>query len=69
MFGGLGGGIVGVLTLVLVIWALVDIVSSKRDNTWKLIWVVICLLLPLVGSILYYFLGRHAAPPSGTGAR
>ncbi len=55
-------GIIYVLGLVLFIWALVDILQAKRDNTWKLIWVLVCLVLPLLGPILYYFIGRK---PSG----
>ena len=64
MFGF--GGLVSILVLILVIWALVDILKSRRDNTWKLIWVIVCLLLPLLGPVLYYFLGRQSAPPSNT---
>src|SRR5687767_12733241 len=64
MFGyGHGGSVIGILTLILLIWALVDIIKAPRDGMWKLIWVIICLVLPLIGPILYYFLGRKSAPP------
>ena len=59
-----GYGIIGILTLILFIWALVDILSAPRDPMWKLIWVIVCLVLPLLGPILYYFLGRTSAPPT-----
>jgi phospholipase D-like protein len=56
-FGGFGS-LVSILSLVLLVWALVDILRSSRDGMWKLIWVIVCLLLPLIGPILYYFIGR-----------
>jgi hypothetical protein len=50
--------IISILTVVLFVWALVDILKSGRDNVGKLIWVIVCLVLPLLGPILYYFIGR-----------
>jgi len=40
------------------IWALVDILKSKNDTNWKLLWLVVCLLLGIIGVLLYYFIGR-----------
>lgn len=54
--------VISILTLILFVWALVDILGSRRDGMWKLIWVVVCLVLPLLGPILYYFIGRKAVP-------
>jgi phospholipase D-like protein len=54
--------ILSVLTLVLFVWALVDILSSPRDGMGKLIWIVVVLVLPLLGPILYYFIGRKHVP-------
>jgi hypothetical protein len=54
--------LVSILTLVLFVWALVDILGSRRDGMGKLIWVLICLFLPLLGPILYYFIGRKGSP-------
>jgi thiol:disulfide interchange protein len=59
-------GLVSILLLVLFIWVLVDILRARRDTMWKLIWVLVCLVLPVIGPILYYFLGRQSAPPSNT---
>ncbi len=54
------GGIVPILVIILFVWALVDILKARRDNTWKLLWVLICLILPLLGPIVYYFIGRNS---------
>lgn len=50
-------GIVGLLILVGDIWALINILQSGAANDKKLIWIVVVLLLPLVGLVLWYFLG------------
>jgi succinate dehydrogenase/fumarate reductase cytochrome b subunit len=50
-------GILGVLILVGDIWAIINIAQSSASNQKKLIWIVAVLLLPLLGLILWYFLG------------
>jgi hypothetical protein len=54
--------VVSILSLILFIWALIDILRAHRDGMWKLIWVLVCLVLPVIGPILYYFIGRKDAP-------
>jgi succinate dehydrogenase/fumarate reductase cytochrome b subunit len=51
------GGILGVLILIGDIWALINILQSSAANDKKLLWVVVVVLLPLLGLILWYFLG------------
>jgi succinate dehydrogenase/fumarate reductase cytochrome b subunit len=51
------GGILGVLILIGDIWALINIVQSSSPNDKKLLWVVVVVLLPLLGLILWFFLG------------
>lgn len=60
MFGSiLGFGIMwlllGILCLVAFIWAIIDIIGQKKDTGWKVIWVIVCLFLGLIGVIIYYF--------------
>ena len=50
-------GILGVLILIGDIWALINILQAPVDNGKKLIWVLVVVLLPLVGLILWYFMG------------
>lgn len=48
------------IPLIVVIMALVDILKSEFDPEQnKIIWVVVVLIIPLVGSILYFFIGRN----------
>ncbi len=52
------GGIVGLIILVLDIVAIVDCVKSSLDTGMKVLWIVLIILLPLIGLILYFLLGR-----------
>ena len=56
------GGILGVLILAGDIWAIINIFQSSVSNEKKLIWILVVVLLPLLGLILWFFLGpRHRA--------
>ena len=50
-------GLWGLLVLAGDIWAIINIVQSSVSNEKKLIWVIAVVLLPLLGLILWYFLG------------
>ena len=51
------GGVLGALVLVGDIWALINVLQSSAANDKKLLWVVVVVLLPLLGLILWFFLG------------
>ncbi len=53
-------GIAGIIALV----AIFDILRHEFNGNNKLIWVLVVLMLPLVGSILYFFIGRNQKIPS-----
>jgi len=46
------------LVLLLPLIALIDIIRSEFEGNNKLLWVLIVLFLPFLGSILYFLLGR-----------
>ena len=50
-------GLWGLLILAGDIWAIINIVQSKASDGTKVLWVIIVLLLPLLGLILWFFLG------------
>jgi hypothetical protein len=54
----MGYGIIGVLVLVLDIYVIMQILQGGGDSGKKLLWIIIVLLLPLLGPILYYALGK-----------
>lgn len=49
--------LLGLVILVLDIIAIVSILKSSADTGTKLLWVVLVILLPLVGMILYFLMG------------
>lgn len=52
------GGLLGLIVLILDIWAIVKILESNQPTGKKVLWIVVILLLPLIGLILWYLLGR-----------
>ena len=50
-------GLWGLLILAGDIWAIINIFQSSASNEKKLIWTLVVVLLPLLGLILWYFLG------------
>jgi len=50
--------ILGIVHLVLFIIALIDIIQSSMAIEKKLLWILLILLLPLIGLILYFLIGR-----------
>lgn len=51
------GGIFGLLILILDIWAIVNIARSSASTGAKALWIVLVLLLPVIGLILWLLLG------------
>jgi succinate dehydrogenase/fumarate reductase cytochrome b subunit len=49
--------LLGVLILVADIWAIINIFQSSVSNEKKLIWIIVVVLLPVLGLILWFFLG------------
>ena len=48
--------------LLLPIIAIVDLVRIELDSSQKLLWILIILFLPILGSILYFLMGRNRPP-------
>jgi hypothetical protein len=51
------GGLFGLLVLIADVWAIVNILQSNADTGAKVVWTVVVIVLPLLGFILWYFLG------------
>ncbi len=59
-----GGGIIITLLVILFIFllpllALISALMSDFPGNEKILWVVIILLLPFLGSVLYFLIGRN----------
>jgi hypothetical protein len=50
-------GLLGLLILAGDIWAIINIFQSSATNGKKLVWILIVLLLPLLGLLLWFFVG------------
>jgi uncharacterized membrane protein len=47
------------LSLILLLWALIDILRSDfKDSVTKLVWIIVVIFVPFVGAILYLIMGR-----------
>ena len=53
----MGYSLWGVLVLIGDIWAIINIFQSSASNEKKALWIIVVVLLPLLGLILWFFLG------------
>ena len=59
-----GYGIGGIIVLILDIWAIIKILQSGASNGEKLLWILLIIVLPLIGFIIWLLAG-----PGGQRAR
>ena len=45
------------LILIADVWAIINIIQSTADTGRKVLWAVIVLVLPVLGLVLWFFLG------------
>lgn len=57
------GGILGLLILAADIWAILNVFQSGASNGAKVVWTLVILVLPVLGLVLWFFLG-----PRGKGS-
>jgi len=57
MFNTGDNGLLGLLILIGDVWAIINIFQSSASNGKKLLWTVVVLVLPVLGLILWFFLG------------
>ena len=53
--------LVGAVILILDIFAMVSVLLGNSGAVRKLIWIALILLLPIVGMVLYFLIGRSLA--------
>ena len=51
------GGIFALIVLIADVWAIVNVFQSSADTGRKVIWTVLVILMPVLGFVLWYFLG------------
>lgn len=55
------GGLLGLIILVLDIWAILKIFDSGASTGSRVLWIVIILLLPLLGLIIWWLAGPRGS--------
>lgn len=50
--------LIGLVVLVLDIIAIVDVVKSSVDTGKKALWIILVLVLPVIGMVLYFLIGK-----------
>lgn len=56
-FNASGIGLWGLLILIADIWAIVSVVSSTVTTGKKILWVLLILVLPVIGFIIWFLAG------------
>jgi len=51
------GGILGLVILIADVWAIVNIFKSRTETGTKVLWIVLVLVLPVLGVIIWFFAG------------
>jgi hypothetical protein len=51
------GGIIGLIILALDIWAIINVIQSGTSTGSKILWVLLILVLPVLGLIIWFFAG------------
>ena len=54
-------GILGVVIFVLDIIAILDIFKSQKTSGKKILWTLVVLIVPLIGMIAYFVVGKKKA--------
>ena len=52
------GSILGLIILILDIVAIVSVLNSTMDSGKKGLWIIVIILLPVIGMLLYFLIGN-----------
>jgi len=55
------GGFLGFIVLILDIWAIISIIKSGASTGSQVLWVLLIILLPVVGLIIWWLAGPKGA--------
>ncbi|MEO6524573.1 MAG: PLDc N-terminal domain-containing protein [Mucilaginibacter sp.] len=59
LISGAFGLIFFIINILLVLYAVLSILRSPMNMNTKLLWIIIIILIPFIGSLLYIFWGRN----------
>ncbi len=52
------GALISIIILIIDVVVIFDIVRSNKDTEKKVLWIIAVIFLPILGPILYYFIGK-----------
>jgi len=58
------GGLFGLIVLALDIWAIINIIGSGASTGAKVLWILLVLILPIVGLIIWLLAGPRGKAAS-----
>lgn len=51
------GSILGLLHLIVSIWAIINVLQSRESTSSKVMWTALILIFPLIGLLIWFFAG------------
>ena len=54
-------GLLGLLILVADVWAILNVFQSSESTGTKALWIVLVLVLPVLGFVIWYFAGPKSS--------
>ncbi|TBN40450.1 PLDc_N domain-containing protein [Paracoccus subflavus] len=54
------GYVFGIVIFVLDVWAIASVINANATMGTKILWIALIAILPVVGLILWYFMGPKA---------
>lgn len=54
---GIEVGLLGLIWLIIVVWAIIKTASSRVGMVPKILWILILLFFPVIGLLFWLFLG------------
>lgn len=51
--------VIVIVHVVLVIWAVIDLLNSRRSGCVTILWLILIILFPWLGPLIYLLFGRY----------
>jgi phosphotransferase system glucose/maltose/N-acetylglucosamine-specific IIC component len=50
--------LIGLFILIIDVIVVIDILKGNKDSEKKMLWIIAVVFLPVLGPVLYYFIGK-----------
>lgn len=55
---GIGGLVLAIIAVSLAIWAILDVIRASIAMNYRILWIALVILFPVVGPLIYFFKGK-----------